>query len=148
MIGIVLRAPRWATSIPGAMTVRKQAAITWLARIASSGMWRLWLDRCSRRYHDSTAAPERWSRSHRGLVLREPLSRGGDGNLHDGAPYNEKETTMAGQKTVAAYVIVMIALIVAIDFLFFRNRFRERLAVNAGIVLIFAACYFRFLARP
>jgi hypothetical protein len=42
----------------------------------------------------------------------------------------------------------MTAAIVAVDLLFFRNRFWERLAVNLGIVLVFAAFYFRFLKRP
>jgi len=47
----------------------------------------------------------------------------------------------------ALYVVVMAAVIVAVDLLFFRNRFWERLAVNLGIVLVFAAFYFRFLKR-
>jgi hypothetical protein len=38
----------------------------------------------------------------------------------------------------------MAVAIVAIDFSFFRHRFRERLMVNAGIVLVFAAFHFRF----
>ncbi|HTU02820.1 MAG TPA: hypothetical protein VMG58_13420 [Candidatus Sulfotelmatobacter sp.] len=46
------------------------------------------------------------------------------------------------------YVLLMVALIVAIDLLFFRNRFWERLAVNVGMVLVFLAFYFRFLRRP
>jgi len=41
----------------------------------------------------------------------------------------------------------MAAVIVVIDFLFFKNRFWERLMVNVGIVLVFAAFYFRFLKR-
>ncbi len=43
------------------------------------------------------------------------------------------------------YVVAMIALIVGVDFLFFRNRFWERLMVNLGIVLVFGAFYLRFL---
>ena len=50
--------------------------------------------------------------------------------------------------TIAVYVVLMAAVIVAVDLLFFRNRFLERLTVNLGIVLIFAAFYFRFLKRP
>jgi hypothetical protein len=42
----------------------------------------------------------------------------------------------------------MAVVIVATDFLFFRNRFWERLMVNVGIVLVFAAFYLRFLNRP
>jgi hypothetical protein len=48
----------------------------------------------------------------------------------------------------ALYVVLMAAVIVAVDLLFFRSRFWERLAVNLGIVLVFAAFYFRFLKRP
>ncbi len=53
-------------------------------------------------------------------------------------------------KTVAAvlYVVAMVAVIVGLDFLFFRNRFWERLAVNIAIVLVFGAFYFRFLRHP
>jgi hypothetical protein len=47
---------------------------------------------------------------------------------------------------VVLYVVAMIAVIVGLDFLFFRNRFWERLMVNVGIVLVFAAFYFRFLS--
>ena len=46
---------------------------------------------------------------------------------------------------VVLYVVAMAAVIVGIDVLFFRDRFWERLTVNIGIVLVFAAFYFRFL---
>ena len=49
---------------------------------------------------------------------------------------------------VAVYVVAMAAVIVGVDFAFFRNRFWERLTVNIGIVLVFAAFYLRFLRRP
>jgi hypothetical protein len=42
------------------------------------------------------------------------------------------------------YVAGMAALVVAVDLLFFRHRFWERLMVNIGIVLVFAAFYLRF----
>jgi hypothetical protein len=42
----------------------------------------------------------------------------------------------------------MAAVIIAVDVLFFKGRFWERLAVNIGIVLVFVALYFRFLKRP
>jgi len=48
---------------------------------------------------------------------------------------------------VGLYVAAMMAVIVGVDIGFFRNRFWERLAVNVGIVLVFAAFYARFL-RP
>jgi hypothetical protein len=46
------------------------------------------------------------------------------------------------------YVGVMAAVIAAVDVFFFKDRFWERLTVNVGIVLVFAANYFRFLKRP
>jgi hypothetical protein len=42
----------------------------------------------------------------------------------------------------------MAAIVVALDVLFFRDRFWERLMVNIGIVLVFAAFYLRFLSAP
>jgi hypothetical protein len=55
---------------------------------------------------------------------------------------------MGRHVALALYVVAMIAVIVGVDFAFFRNRFWERLAANIGIVLVFAAFYFRFLRRP
>ena len=55
---------------------------------------------------------------------------------------------MRSQMSTALYVVFMIAVIVATDVLFFKNRFWERLTVNIGIVLVFAAFYFRFLKHP
>lgn len=49
---------------------------------------------------------------------------------------------------VGLYVAVLIAVVVGVDFLFFRNRFWERLMVNIGVVLVFAAFYLRFLKHP
>ncbi|MBV8981634.1 MAG: hypothetical protein JO086_12100 [Acidimicrobiia bacterium] len=45
------------------------------------------------------------------------------------------------------YVLVMAAVVVASDLLFFRGKtwFWERLAANVGVVLLFGAFYFRFL---
>ena len=48
---------------------------------------------------------------------------------------------------VALYVLAMIAVIVGVDVVFFRNRFLERLLANFGIVLLFAAFYLRFFRR-
>ena len=53
-----------------------------------------------------------------------------------------------GLFAVVLYVLAMAATIVGVDVAFFRNRFWERLTVNIGIVLVFAAFYFRFLRRP
>lgn len=46
---------------------------------------------------------------------------------------------------LAACVVVMIAVVVTVDLLFFKDRFWERLIANIGIVLVFAAFYLRFL---
>jgi len=55
---------------------------------------------------------------------------------------------MGRQAAVVIYVLAMVAVVVGVDILFFRNRFWERLMVNIGIVLVFAAFYLRFLKRP
>jgi len=45
------------------------------------------------------------------------------------------------------YAVAMAAVIVGVDLAFFRNRFWERLIVNVGIVLMFAAFSLRFFRR-
>jgi hypothetical protein len=55
---------------------------------------------------------------------------------------------MGRHVAVALYVVAMAAVIVAVDFVFLRNQFWERLTVNIGVVLVFAAFYWRFLRRP
>jgi len=55
---------------------------------------------------------------------------------------------MQKQATSVLYVLLWVAVIVAVDVLFFRNRFWERLMVNIGIVLVFIAFYLRFFKRP
>jgi arginine exporter protein ArgO len=57
-------------------------------------------------------------------------------------------TEVRSQMASALYLVLMAVLIVAVDVLFFRNRFWERLSVNVGLVLVFVAFYFRFLKRP
>lgn len=42
-------------------------------------------------------------------------------------------------------IVVMVAVIVGVDLLFFKDRFWERLMANVGIVLVFAAFCLRFL---
>ena len=44
------------------------------------------------------------------------------------------------------YALAMVAVVVGVDLLFFRDKtwFWERLAANVGIVLLFGAFYFRF----
>lgn len=53
-----------------------------------------------------------------------------------------------GRAVVALYVFALVAVVVGVDVLFFRNRIWERLIVNIGIVLVFGAFYMRFLKRP
>lgn len=56
-------------------------------------------------------------------------------------------TKMGGRTALVLYVVAMVAIIVGLDFAFFRNRFWERLMVNIGVVLVFAAFYLRFFRR-
>jgi len=55
---------------------------------------------------------------------------------------------MTRNMSVVLYCVVLIAVVVGVDLLFFKNRFWERLMVNIGIVLVFAAFYLRFLKNP
>ena len=55
---------------------------------------------------------------------------------------------MGRQTAIVLYVLALVAIIVGVDVLFFRHRFWERLIVNVGIVLVFAAFGLRFLKRP
>ncbi len=55
---------------------------------------------------------------------------------------------MGNHTSTVLYILLLIAVVVTVDFLFFRNHVWERLTVNIGIVLVFAAFYFRFLKRP
>ncbi len=55
---------------------------------------------------------------------------------------------MGRQAAVVLYVLVLVAAVVGVDVLFFRHQLWERLIVNVGIVLVFAAFGLRFLKRP
>ena len=55
---------------------------------------------------------------------------------------------MGRSATAALYLAAMVCTVVVVDVLFFRHHFGPRLAVNAGIVLVFVAFWFRFLKRP
>jgi protein-S-isoprenylcysteine O-methyltransferase Ste14 len=55
---------------------------------------------------------------------------------------------MTKNMSVVLYILVLIAVVVSVDLLFFRNHVWERLIVNIGIVLVFAAFYLRFLKNP
>lgn len=51
---------------------------------------------------------------------------------------------MSKKLYVIIFVVVMVAVIVGVDLLFFRNHLWERLLANVGIVLVFVAFYWRF----
>jgi hypothetical protein len=55
---------------------------------------------------------------------------------------------MTRNMSVVLYVVALIAVVVSVDLMFFKDRFWERLMVNIGIVLVFGAFYFRFLKNP
>jgi hypothetical protein len=63
------------------------------------------------------------------------------------AVIEQKSATMGRQAGVVLYVLALVAVVVGVDVLFFRYRLLERLMVNVGIVLVFAAFYLRFLKR-
>jgi hypothetical protein len=49
---------------------------------------------------------------------------------------------------LAIFIVAMIAVIVSLDLLFFRDHFWARLLSNVGVVLVFGAFYLRFLDNP
>jgi hypothetical protein len=55
---------------------------------------------------------------------------------------------MARPMIAVPYVAAMMAVIVVVDVLIFRNHFWGRLMVNVGIVLVFVAFYLRFFNHP
>lgn len=55
---------------------------------------------------------------------------------------------MGKQVVIVLCAAAMAVVIVGADVAFLRGRFWARLLVNIGIVLAFAAFYFRFLKRP
>ena len=62
--------------------------------------------------------------------------------------YLERGLKWEARRLPCFNILLLAAVVVVVDLLFFRNYFWERLAVNIGILLIFAAFYFRFLKRP
>ena len=47
-----------------------------------------------------------------------------------------------------AYAALMVAVVVAVDVLFFRDHPWPRLMANVGIVLLFGGFYLRFFRTP
>jgi hypothetical protein len=54
---------------------------------------------------------------------------------------------MRSTAATVVYVLALVAVVVVVDILFFKHHFWERLIVNIGIVLVFAAFGLRFLKR-
>jgi membrane protein implicated in regulation of membrane protease activity len=54
---------------------------------------------------------------------------------------------MRRQSGTVLYVLVLVAVVVGVDVLFFKHHFWARLITNVGIVLVFGAVYLRFLKR-
>lgn len=53
-----------------------------------------------------------------------------------------------GRRAILVLLMVaMVAVVIAVDVRFFRDRFAARLAANIGIVFVFVVVYFAFL-RP
>jgi hypothetical protein len=78
---------------------------------------------------------------------RRPLRHAG-GKLTTAVGIFEREIEMTRNMSVVLSVVVLIAVVVGVDLLFFRHRFWERLIANIGIVMVFAAFYLRFLKNP
>ncbi len=55
---------------------------------------------------------------------------------------------MGRRAAVVLHVLALVAVVVGVDVLFFRDRFWERLVANVGIVVVFWALYLRFVKRP
>jgi hypothetical protein len=54
---------------------------------------------------------------------------------------------MGSKVAVVLYVLALVVVVVGVDVLFFRHHVVERLMVNVGIVLVFAAFYLTFVKR-
>ncbi|HEY1776086.1 MAG TPA: hypothetical protein VGG41_08005 [Solirubrobacteraceae bacterium] len=55
---------------------------------------------------------------------------------------------MPRQTIAVLYLLVLVAVVVGVDILFFRHEFWPRLITNIGLVLVSGAVYLRFLKRP
>jgi len=57
------------------------------------------------------------------------------------------EYQMHKSTLIIIYVLAIVVTVVAVDVLFFRHRFWERLIANVGIVLVYVAFYLAFLRK-
>jgi type IV secretory pathway VirB2 component (pilin) len=55
---------------------------------------------------------------------------------------------MGKSAAIVLHVMLIAVVVVGVDWLLFSNRLRERLTVNVGVVLVFAALYLGVLQRP
>jgi uncharacterized membrane protein len=63
-------------------------------------------------------------------------------------PLQRVDRNVGRQAAAVLYVLALVAVVVGVDVPFFRHQLWERLIVNVGIVLVFAAFGLRFLKRP
>lgn len=52
---------------------------------------------------------------------------------------------MNSSNVIIIFIVLLVAVVVSVDILFFRNLFWERLMVNIGIVLVFMAFVLKIL---
>jgi hypothetical protein len=81
-----------------------------------------------------------------GAMAKQPPNARCDNCLVSELPGRRRR--MGNRGVGILYALVMVAVVVGADLLFFRQRtwLWERLAANVGIVLLFGAFYFRLLA--
>jgi hypothetical protein len=71
-------------------------------------------------------------------------TRAWPGASYLGGIANTYDETVGRPAAIALYVLLLVAVVVGVDVLFFRHQFWERLIANVGVVLVFAAFYLRF----
>ena len=90
----------------------------------------------------------RWATKRETDLSSIPASLGVTTTWNSTRSAGRTKGSMGRQAAVVLYVLALVAVVVGVDVLFFRNRLWERLMVNVGIVLVFWAFYLRFLKRP
>lgn len=58
-----------------------------------------------------------------------------------------RSNLMSKSAVAIIYVVLMIAVIITMDIIFFRHRFQQRLIANIVTVIVFAIIYLIFLRR-
>ena len=82
---------------------------------------------------------------HNDIILYRPKPTSGEYRI-----IRNRGLELRREATMVLYGVVMAAIIIALDLLFFRSRLWvwERLMANVGIVLVFGAFFLRFLRHP